>query len=314
MPEPIVSQAAGDDETGRRAAGSGPGLAGSAEPVAASGGGAPPLADDTLGPTVILPAQEPRQAAPEPRLACWFGKLPFLGDFASRRLPESFIRPWDEWLQPGLAAVRDATGDRWLDLYLTFPVWRFVMPAGLLGADNWIGVLLPSVDRVGRCFPLTICEPLARHTLEEAGLIGIDLRLAALADAGIEALDADSVDFLEQRLAGLGTMRSRNDAATGTAVTGAVATGAAAAGTTALPLEAWLQRPRPGQEPASAAWPLSGTVPAVLASAASRFVVAALRDRVLWWSPADEAGGTGALLLEPFPFSSRLLGRLIGTN
>jgi type VI secretion system protein ImpM len=283
----------------------------------------PPSADDGLGPTVILPAQEGTQPAAPPSTgpapppatprathhaatppaapeaaACWFGKLPFLGDFASRRLPESFIRPWDEWLQPSLAAAKDATGDRWLDLYLTFPVWRFVMPAGLLGESNWIGVLLPSVDRVGRCFPLTICEPLARTTLEDAGLIGIDLRLAALANVGIEALDADSVDFLEQRLAGLGTLRADNPAATGAPI----------------PLEAWLQRARPGEPPSSAGWPLCGTVPATLASAASRFAVAALRDRVLWWSPADEAGGTGAMLLEPFPFSQDLLSRLIGTH
>ena len=254
--------------------------------------------DDALGPTVILPAAEPLHPAASETIGCWFGKLPFLGDFASRRLPESFIRPWDEWLQPGLAAARAAIGERWLDLYLTFPVWRFVVPAGLLGDANWIGVLLPSVDRVGRCFPLTICEPLARSTLESAGLIGIDLRLAAFAEAGIEALDADSVDFLEQRLSGLGTMHSGSEAAPAVPIA----------------LEAWLQRPRPGQAALPAAWPLSGTVPGALAGAASRFVVATLRDRVLWWSPADAAGGPGAMLLEPFPFSAGLLSRLIGTD
>ena len=290
------------DEPGNRGATRGPASGGGTTPEAAavapaSSDGARD-ADAALGPTVILPVAEPLPPAASESGACWFGKLPFLGDFASRRLPESFIRPWDEWLQPGLAAARDATGERWLDLYLTFPVWRFVMPAGLLGDANWIGVLLPSVDRVGRCFPLTICEPLARTTLEAAGLIGIDLRLAALADVGIEALDADSVDFLEQRLGGLGAMRAAGDAAPVAPVA----------------LEAWLQRPRPGQVPAPAAWPLVGSIPAALAGAASRFVVAALRDRVLWWSPADEAGGTGAMLLEPFPFSPGLLARLIGTD
>ena len=266
MPHPTMNRPAEDDEAGR------PATAPNASAVA------PPAVNDGI--------------------ACWFGKLPFLGDFASRRLPESFIRPWDEWLQPGLAATRAATGDRWLDLYLTFPVWRFVMPAGLLGDANWIGVLLPSVDRVGRCFPLTICEPLARSTLEAAGLIGIDQRLAALAEAGIEALDANSVDCLEQRLGGLGTMRLGSDA------------------TPAVPiaLEAWLQRPRPGQAVAPVTWPLSGSIPGALAGAASRFVVAALQDRVLWWAPADEAGGAGAMLLEPFPFSNGLLPRLIGTD
>ena len=122
--------------------------------------------EDPFGPTVIRvsgnlvdggtaaaapPAQSP--------VAGWFGKLPMLGDFASRRLPDAFIGPWDEWLQASLASSRSATGDRWLDLYLTFPVWRFALPAGLIGDRCWIGVLLPSVDRVGRCFPLTICEP-----------------------------------------------------------------------------------------------------------------------------------------------------------
>ena len=28
----------------------------------------------------------------------WYGKLPASGDFATRRLPPSFIEPWDAWL------------------------------------------------------------------------------------------------------------------------------------------------------------------------------------------------------------------------
>ena len=28
----------------------------------------------------------------------WFGKLPGLGDFASRRLPDTFVAAWDRWL------------------------------------------------------------------------------------------------------------------------------------------------------------------------------------------------------------------------
>ncbi len=311
-PESPEPEASGSGASRREASGSEtPQRQIDADVAAAAVTGIPQSTDDGFAPTVILPASPARQAQPAPDIACWFGKLPFLGDFASRRLPESFIKPWDDWLQPGLAAARESIGDRWLDLYLTFPVWRFVVPAGLLGDANWIGVLLPSIDRVGRCFPLTICEPVARAALEEAGLIGIDLRLAALADAGIEALDADTVDFLEQRLAGLGPLRLGAAPEPGAPAVGATL---AAQRPAFIPLEAWLQRSRPGHDPLAAAWPLSGTVPAVLAGSASRFVVAALRDRVLWWSPADEAGGAGALLLEPFPFSAGLLGRLIGTS
>jgi type VI secretion system protein ImpM len=90
----------------------------------------------------------------------WFGKLPALGDFASRRLPESFLAPWDHWLQQALVASREALGERWLDIYLNAPIRRFWIAPGLLGQGGWAGVLTPSVDRVGRHFPLTIAVAL----------------------------------------------------------------------------------------------------------------------------------------------------------
>jgi len=276
---------------------------------------AEPEPADGLGQTVILPAQPaaapaavsapPAAAAPAtcglPEPAGWFGKVPFLGDFASRRLPDAFIEPWDEWLQHGLATTQAGVGDGWLDLYLTFPVWRFVMPAGLVGDAAWIGVFLPSVDRVGRCFPLTICEPVARTTLERAGILGIDVHLGALAEAGIEALDASSVGFLEQRLASLGPMPA---AATTTMTTPAPP----------IALEAWLRKSGPSPGDAIVGWPLHGSLTATSAAAASRFMLSALRERVLWWSPADDAGQGGALMLAPYPFSGSLLGNLIGTS
>ena len=30
------------------------------------------------------------------------------------------------------------------------PIWRFVLLPGLIGSNGWAGVLMPSVDRVGR--------------------------------------------------------------------------------------------------------------------------------------------------------------------
>jgi type VI secretion system protein ImpM len=89
----------------------------------------------------------------------WFGKLPGLGDFASRRLTEEFILRWDGWLQQGLMASRDALGPQWLQLYLVAPVLRFALAPGVLGAAAWGGVVMPSVDRVGRHFPLTLVAP-----------------------------------------------------------------------------------------------------------------------------------------------------------
>jgi type VI secretion system protein ImpM len=89
----------------------------------------------------------------------WFGKMPGAGDFASRRLPDSFVRGWDDWLQNGLVASRDALGASWLEHYLVAPVLRFWVAPGVLDASAWAGVVMPSVDRVGRHFPLTIAQP-----------------------------------------------------------------------------------------------------------------------------------------------------------
>jgi type VI secretion system protein ImpM len=89
----------------------------------------------------------------------WFGKVPSLGDFASRRLPAGFVQPWDGWLQRGLLAARAELGERrWLDTYLVAPVLRFWLAPGVVGVPGWAGLMMPSVDRVGRHFPLTIAH------------------------------------------------------------------------------------------------------------------------------------------------------------
>jgi type VI secretion system protein ImpM len=88
------------------------------------------------------------------------GKLVAKGDFITRRLPRTFLDPWDSWLQDVIGGSRARMGDAWLDAYLTSPIWRFVLSAGLCGDAAAAGVLMPSVDRVGRYFPLTIIAPL----------------------------------------------------------------------------------------------------------------------------------------------------------
>jgi type VI secretion system protein ImpM len=97
------------------------------------------------------------QALPSSSMpAGFFGKLVSHGDFVSRRLPDSFMQVWDSWLQHGLHASREALGPAWLETYLTSPVWRFALNAGVADEFAWAGVLMPSVDRVGRHFPLTL--------------------------------------------------------------------------------------------------------------------------------------------------------------
>lgn len=86
----------------------------------------------------------------------FFGKLQSHGDFVSRFLANSFTSTWDKWLQESLAASKKQLGETWLETYLSSPIWHFAISSGICGHESSAGVLMPSVDKVGRYFPLTI--------------------------------------------------------------------------------------------------------------------------------------------------------------
>lgn len=88
--------------------------------------------------------------------AGFFGKVTSHGDFVLRRLPPPFVQPWDAWLQSALSSSREQLRGAWLGSYLSSPIWRFALAPGVCGASAWAGVLMPSIDRVGRHFPLTL--------------------------------------------------------------------------------------------------------------------------------------------------------------
>ena len=88
--------------------------------------------------------------------SCCYGKIPTLGDFVHRGMGRRQIETWDDWLQGCMAESRRTLGDDWLDLYLEAPVWYFAAGPGNIDQQTWIGVLIPSVDRVGRYFPFSI--------------------------------------------------------------------------------------------------------------------------------------------------------------
>jgi type VI secretion system protein ImpM len=85
----------------------------------------------------------------------WFGKIPALGDFVVRRLPEAFVDAWDAWLSTELAAAQDLLGPQFAPIYDRAPAWCFALAPGVIGAGWWYGAWMPSADRVGRRFPLT---------------------------------------------------------------------------------------------------------------------------------------------------------------
>ncbi|MEQ1636208.1 MAG: type VI secretion system-associated protein TagF [Methylococcales bacterium] len=126
----------------------------------------------------------------------FYGKLPIIGDFVSRRLPDDFINAWDSWLQSIIAASREARGEDWLTGYLTSPIWRFVLSPGVCGNKAVAGIVMPSVDRVGRYYPMTVARVFDSsfqlpfmftvandwfEQLEDAALIGLEGKLDLLA-------------------------------------------------------------------------------------------------------------------------------------
>jgi len=147
----------------------------------------------------------------------FFGKLPSHGDFLGRRLPRGFTDPWDRWLQTVIANSREQLGSDWLDIYLTSPLWRFALAPGLCGDGAWCGLLMPSVDRVGRYFPLTLAVELQR----DGNLLGLlasaeewyqaceKLALGALEDGfDLEAFDQALQGMAAPPLAATATRRT----------------------------------------------------------------------------------------------------------
>lgn len=137
-------------------------------------------------------------------IAGWYGKIPSLGDFASRRLPQSFVERWDDWLQRGMTASQAALGDAWLSTYLSAPIWRFLLLPGICDNRLWAGTLMPSVDKVGRYFPLTLVTPLLANASNFAAITSATAWYAELEKISLTMLDVNATaEYLEQSLSQL---------------------------------------------------------------------------------------------------------------
>jgi type VI secretion system protein ImpM len=207
----------------------------------------------------------------------WFGKIPSVGDFVTRRLPPSFVRPWDQWLQTGMLESRRHIGDQWVDVYLTFPVWRFLLPLGVLGPTAWTGVLMPSVDRVGRYFPLTLAAPLNRSDFDGLGLDDLEALLKGMEEAGLAALDGEPIDPFDLRIRSL---RHAPVRAVG-----------------ALPPLTRLE-----DEDQVGHWPLAQGLDVALRQQAAQHLLSFLGRRSLWWLPGVEQSG-GTIRLDRWPMA-----------
>jgi type VI secretion system protein ImpM len=147
-----------------------------------------------------------------------YGKFPGQGDFYQRDLPMAFIRPWDKWLSEGLFSSREAIGADWAQVYLLSPPWRFAIEPGVLGPSGWLGVVVASIDRVNRFFPLTIAIPFpaARMGVSLAtelrpALLAMESAAFALIDGvrGVDEVMAEAAPALETALTPLRRMTGR---------------------------------------------------------------------------------------------------------
>lgn len=84
-----------------------------------------------------------------------FGKLPARRDYVQHGVEPRLMNLFDPWLQGAVAQSRKEIGDGWLETYLQAPIWRFWLGPKIAGKTA-MGALMPSVDGVGRYFPLCI--------------------------------------------------------------------------------------------------------------------------------------------------------------
>jgi type VI secretion system protein ImpM len=220
-------------------------------------------------------------AAPTP--TGFYGKLPSLGDFVTRRLPAQFVQPWDLWLREAMAASQAELSQDWLDHYLTSPIWRFVLSPGLAGQDGWAGVLMPSVDRVGRYFPLTLARPLSPGTNLYRALCRPDWfeRAEAVALSGLD--DGFDLDAFETQVQALESPEPSLESGT------------------AIPSDASAHRAEPGGD----AWQMGVASPAQLQDACPVLLEQALGELFfaysLWSTSGSERVAPSLLACQGLP-------------
>jgi type VI secretion system protein ImpM len=140
-----------------------------------------------------------------------YGKIPSLGDFFRLQLGPDFIDPWDNWLQNGMLKVGAILGEDWEACYMSAPIWRFTLSPGQAGPNAVMGVMMASVDRVGRKFPLTLCLPLPSGISPVQAHFYAEDTLMQLENIALEALeDSYTRDMLATSLEGLHVLSEIN--------------------------------------------------------------------------------------------------------
>jgi type VI secretion system protein ImpM len=143
----------------------------------------------------------------------WYGKTPSTGDFISRGLSRSVIDRLDGWLQAGMTAIREQSPDAWQEHYASAPIWDAVLPSGIVTSRACVAVVAPSIDRVGRRFPLSVIVTLTMEdtTLSQfTSLPDYCADMSRIVEASIR--NSISADEFDQQLDRLTSQSVRDDA------------------------------------------------------------------------------------------------------
>jgi type VI secretion system protein ImpM len=228
-----------------------------------------------------------------------YGKLPSHGDFLQRRVPPEFLTSWDGWLQSGIAASRTALAHQWEQTYLTSPVWRFALSASACGRAAVAGLMAPSVDRVGRFFPLTLMWRLPAHVSPIVYAAVAGPWLAPAEQLLVESLTSEEVDFerFDEQVSLLGP-------SLGTLLQADI-----------QPLEAEdLERVIRGD---NAAWHVPtgafGSVPAALGAMVTRTLETAYEPLTVWWTDGSAVMEPCCLVVRGMPGAEAFVSLLDGS-
>jgi type VI secretion system protein ImpM len=138
-----------------------------------------------------------------PTSAGLFGKLPAKRDFIGMNASRRFLEAWEPWLQAAVATSKQMLGDAWIETYNRAPIWRYWLGSDFCG-EAMIGAFMPSVDGVGRSFPLAIFVGEGDASLAPPELEPNDAWFEAAEAVLLEALEpGTTLEQIAERVAGL---------------------------------------------------------------------------------------------------------------
>lgn len=94
----------------------------------------------------------------------FLGKMPAVGDFVRHGLPRAVADPWDGLLTDVVDLGLRRHGRDWGGVLAAGAWWRFALEPGACGGHAAAGLLVPSLDRVGRPYPLLVAASLPDGT------------------------------------------------------------------------------------------------------------------------------------------------------